>query len=247
MHNLFLFSQTLQISWMRRLASSNGNWISIPKLLGIDNFFYLGDSYAKGLLEKIENPFWRSAVNSVYYTMVNIQPKNADDLQGIPIWHNSKWDNQILPRWMRNGVYMLSDLISANAKILNQSEIELQYGFKTNFLKYGKVKYHVDRYINAYLRPRSSPLEKGNGPVNTFFNRIINIDSKGASKLYKKINSNKVKIFLDITDKWENILNHKSNVNMYMKYIQFRILHYRVSTKSELYKIKIVTSCLLQK
>ena len=102
MHTLFLFSQTLKISWMRRLASRNGNWTSIPKLLGTDKCFYLGDSYAKHLLEYIENPFWRSVVNSVYQTMVDIQPKNADDLQGIPIWHDSKLGNQILPRWMKN-------------------------------------------------------------------------------------------------------------------------------------------------
>ena len=63
-------------------------------------------------------------------------------------------------------------------------------------------------------------------------------------------------MFLDITEKWETktgirftndeiensfISNHKSNVNMHMRYIQFRILHYRIATKSELYKMKIVT------
>ena len=86
---------------------------------------------------------------------------------------------------------------------------------------------------------------------------MINIYSKGESKLYKIVNSNKVKIFLDIyTEKCKNktglrftndevenslTLNHKSNVNMYMRHIQFRMLHYRVATKSEFYKMKIVT------
>ena len=51
---------------------------------------------------------------------------------------------------MRNGVYMLSDLLSANAEILSQSKMESQYGFKTKFLEYGNVKYHVIRYINVY-------------------------------------------------------------------------------------------------
>ena len=53
--------------------------------------------------------------------MVNIQPNNTDDLQGIPLWYNSKLGNQILPRWMKNGEYMLSDLVSKNAKILSQN------------------------------------------------------------------------------------------------------------------------------
>ena len=92
---------------------------------------------------------------------------------------------------MKHGLFMLSDLISANDKILSQSEIELQYGFKTNFLGYGNVKDHVDAYINACLPQNFASLEKGVGPVNTIFNRIINIDSKGASKLYKYLNSYK--------------------------------------------------------
>ena len=65
----------------------------------------------------IKNPRWKSVVDSIVYTMVNIQTKNTEDLHGIPLWYSSKLGNQILPRWMRNGVYMLSDLLSANAKL----------------------------------------------------------------------------------------------------------------------------------
>ena len=147
MHNLLHFSQTLKISWVRKLTSCKGNWTSIPKFLGIDTCFFLGDSYAKSLLGQIGKMFWISFIESVLYTMVNIQPKNTDDLQGIPIWYNCKLGNKILPKWMRNGVYILSDLLSANAKILSQSETKLQYGLKTNFLEYGNVKHHIYIYI----------------------------------------------------------------------------------------------------
>ena len=112
-----------------------------------------------------------------------------------------------------------------------------------HYLEYRNVKYHVlDRYINTCVSPNFSSFQKEIGPVNTLSNRIINIDSKGASKLYKNFNSNKVKIFLDITEKWENktgirftnheiensfILNHKSNVNMYMRYT-FSLEYYTI-------------------
>ena len=76
---------------------------------------------------------------------------------------------------------MLSDLVSANAKILSQSEIELQYGLKTG------IRFTNDEIENSFIS------------------------------------------------------NHKSNVTMYMRYIQFRIVHYRIATKTELYKMKIVT------
>ena len=49
--------------------------------------------------------------------MVNIQPTNTDDLHGITIWYNGKLANHILPRWTRNGVYKLNDLLSANVEM----------------------------------------------------------------------------------------------------------------------------------
>ena len=35
-------------------------------------------------------------------------------------------------------------------------------------------------------------------------------------------------------------INHQSNVNMYMRFIQFRFLHYRVATKYALCKMKVI-------
>ena len=37
-------------------------------------------------------------------------------------------------------------------------------------------------------------------------------------------------------------MNHKSNINMYMKYVQYRFLHYRMATKYELLKMNLVES-----
>ena len=95
------------------------------------------------------------------------------------------------------------------------------------------------------------------GPVNTFLNTIINLCLKGVSKLYKIRNSGKTNIITDIATKWKNktgeeftndeieqafIINRKSNINMCMKYIQYRFIHHRVATKYELLKMNLVES-----
>ena len=43
------------------------------------------------------------------------------------------------------------------------------------------------------------------------------------------------------------IVNHRSNINMYMHYVQFRILHYRLATQYELYRMNIISidKCIL--
>ena len=76
-------------------------------------------------------------------------------------------------------------------------------------------------------------------PMNTFINGIINMDSKGVSKLYTSLNSGKDSILIDIMNKWKEmtgkrfihdkvdktfIINHQSNVNMIIRLIQFRFL-----------------------
>ena len=47
LRNLHRFSQTLKLTWLRRIFSSNGIWIQIPNLNGIDECVYRGDMYLK--------------------------------------------------------------------------------------------------------------------------------------------------------------------------------------------------------
>ena len=72
------------------------------------------------------------------------------------------------------------------------------------------------------------------GAINTSINGIINIDSKGVSKLYKSLNSGNAIILMNIINKWREktgqifthdeierayIINHQSNVSMYTYFI----------------------------
>ena len=74
--------------------------------------------------------------------------------------------------------------------------------------------------------------------------------------MYKILNINKVNICSDLVVNWNHktelhfgtddfkqafIINHGTNVNMYMRYIQYRIPHYRIATKRELVKMKILS------
>ena len=47
---LILFSKCL--SWMRRLESSTGNWINIPREIGIDKCIFFGSKYTEDLYKK---------------------------------------------------------------------------------------------------------------------------------------------------------------------------------------------------
>ena len=150
----------------------------------------------------------------------------------LPICNNSSFNNLNYKSWVDKGVYLIGDVLSENTEVLNLNELIEIYGIQTNFLEYGAIKTSI-----------------------TFLNIITNLDVKGVSKLYKIRNSSKTNIITDIATKWKNktgeeftndeieqafIINHKSNINMYMEYIQYRFLHYRVATKYELLKMDLV-------
>ena len=131
--------------------------------------------------------------------------------------------------------------------MLDQKGIENIYSLKTNFLEFGIFKHRVGNYLNGFVN-----LNLQLRPINSFFNSIIYIDRKGANTFYKILNSNEGNICLDLSNKWKHkteiqievdelinafIVNHRTNVNMYMRYIQYRILHYRISTNRELVKM----------
>ena len=65
LHNLTLFSKCLKISWLRRLVTSRGNWTRIPQDIGIDKCLSLGCGYAKELVKRVTNPFWKCILQLV--------------------------------------------------------------------------------------------------------------------------------------------------------------------------------------
>ena len=95
---------------------------------------------------------------------------------------------------------IIADVLSQGGDILQQNEMENIYNIKTYFLEFGRFKFQIEKYLSKYSLTKDQ-LKYFERPVNTFFHSIINIDRKGANKLYKILNSNNVSICYDLVVK----------------------------------------------
>ena len=184
LHNLLLFSKCLKISWMRRLESSTGNWTYIPREIGIDKCIFLGSKYTEDLHKKMINLFWKSILESILKLQTEIKPKNTEDLVQIPLWFCKEIGNLAFHNWSKKGIVIIADVLSQEGEILQQNEMENIYNIMANFLEFGRFKFQIEKYLSKYSLTKDQ-LKNSERPVNTFFNIIINIDRKGANKLYK--------------------------------------------------------------
>ena len=124
------------------------------------------------------------------------------------------------------------------------------FNINTNFLEYGGFILTIKNYMDNLEKPT----ENLTRPVNSLLNIVLNKDTSGVSNLYKSIHLENSTIIPNICSKWYNksgiillphdikrsftVTNKQIDVT-YLRYTQFRTLHYRYYTNDLLVKCKI--------
>ena len=136
---------------------------------------------------------------------------------------------------------------------ITMEEFTDRYGVKTNFLEYIVYK------IKKFLEWRDIPLYCETLLRNSTINSLVNLNRKGCSRLYSKIKDSDDHVLNNIATKWHEKTgleiesfslgrsfskHHINYKDTYLKYIQFRTLHYRFFTNDKLFVMKIKESNL---
>ena len=108
--------------------------------------------------------------------------------------------------------------------------------------------------IKDFLSDKEMPRYAESNPQNSLINMIISQDKKGVSNMYKYIHGRSSDILYNICQKWDTkaslnfnasdisksfVRTHVLFDNVYLKYIQFRTLHYRFYTNDMFKKFNI--------
>ena len=116
-----------------------GNWTTIPKLLGVDKCFFLGDSFFYDMLKKIKKPFWKSVLEFIVYMTSTISPKDIDGLYAIPLWFDSKMGDLMNVKWIKSWVFSDVRYFIRKSGDNQPTELEEKFALKTNLLEYGNL------------------------------------------------------------------------------------------------------------
>ena len=88
MVNIFSFERTLKIKWVKQLNSQQDAWTIIPIKYNIHCLLEYGNKFPKKLLHSVNNPFWRSVVESYAYVQELCCIDPGLTIPSEPIWYN---------------------------------------------------------------------------------------------------------------------------------------------------------------
>ena len=248
LHNIVTFDQTLKLSWLRRYLQSNSKWTLFPKAFELEEAFIFGPDYLDRIIEMTSNKFWKDVIRSLQMLW-----KSEAVILNTPLWLNSNFEMPIKRDWLKKGINSIADFLGIMKVPLTIEEFTCKYGVKTNFLEYSRIVFKIKKFLEW----RDIALFCETLPRNSTINILVNLNAKGCSRLYSKIKDSNDQVLDNIATKWHNKTNielesyslghsfakhHRFYNDTYLKYIQFRTLHYRFYTNDKLFVMGIKDS-----
>ena len=226
---------------------------SLHQLLFIFNY---GPDFVERMSEIIEIPFWQDVLKGLKLLFKSSVCNDLSLICSIPLWYNNILRLPIKPSWLNRGITTIGDVLNEKCQIYFLEDFQDRYNLSTNFLEYGGFA----MTIKLFLDNREKPGFNVSKPSNCLLNTILCRDVKGVSQLYKSLKGKQSDSLQNICLKWYNkgditldpnevrnsfLATHRIIGDIYLKYTQFRTLHYRFFTNDVLYKcgIKNVDTC----
>ena len=250
LHNLALFDQALKLGWLKRYLKSKGKWRIYVDLTDFHDIYKYGIDFTIREIEIAQVPFWRDVLLSLKRLWRSNVVCEISNILLTPLWYNDTLRFPIKPGWLDKGISIIADLLCNDCTFLSLEDFQLTYNIKTNFLEYGGFIKTLKYYLDNNDIPNTPPVR----PVNSILNNILHRDSKGVSNLYKSMHPSDKNIIINLCQKWHEkgdltfsihditrsfTVTHSLVDDIYLRYIQFRTLHYRFFTNDILEKIKL--------
>ena len=242
----------MKASWLKRLYRSDEGWAATPCYYGLKNLYEFGDIFMKKK-QTIPNQFWRDVVTSIYYVYVNSSISNLEQVFSIPIWYNTKVVTEKLQRWVDKGIMNIGDLLDTDGKIFTLEHLRNNLQLNCDFLMYNRLRIRIQTLIgNNIIQPHDNMR-----PRLPFILYMIEVGNKGNKNIYFKTQKNVNSTLVDLQNKWSEKLNDeimldtissafknakRYSLSVYQHFIQFKLLHRRITHNKLLHKMEIIES-----
>ncbi|XP_053387493.1 uncharacterized protein LOC128551109 [Mercenaria mercenaria] len=258
MINLNAFLDSLKLTWLRRLLKENSKWkLLVDNMFNFNKLLIFGQSYCEATIDTLSNNFWRDVLRSYSKLLQAYVPQGDFDFLSSPLLYNKNIKIGGIPinsqSWYKNGLFYVNDIINQNGVIYTLKELEEKLNIKLNFLQYIGFKASLTSYKSKI--PKITGVTKLTYPIRPPIINLFFKSTKGCSDFYNILNKNN-----DVPTskgKWDNTYNIENEtwkeiyqspfnlpVSSLLQWFQYRINHRILSTKSYLYKIKIIDSPL---
>ena len=175
MINLKAFMNSMKLTWLRRITTTESPWQYIIKdTINFNEIFSFGTSYIESFLSKIKNKFWIDVMKAYSEILKLNKIDNEDSVLSSPIFYNYEIKVGNNPVWIKNwykkGVIYINDLVRENGHLCSQEEFERMYNANTNFVQYQGIINAVKDFARKYnLLHFTKKLKMPFVPINISF------------------------------------------------------------------------------
>ena len=129
----------MKASWIKRIYKTNEGWATTPLFYGLNKIYMYGDIFLQKK-SKIKNVFCRDVVQSVKLVTINAPIISIENLLAMPLWYNSKIDEEKISSWVDKGITTISNIIDTNGDLFTLEHIQNIMLLKCDFLLYNDFK-----------------------------------------------------------------------------------------------------------
>ena len=214
------------------------------------DIFNYDPDFVERMLEIIQIPFWQDVLKGLKLLFRSSVCNDLSLICTTPLWYDNVLRLPIKPAWLKRGITTISDVLNEKGQIYSLEDFQNRYQLSSNFLEYGGFA----MTIKFFLDNREKPSINVAKPSNCLLNVILCRDTKGVSQLYKSLIGKQSDILQNICLKWYTkgdinlnpyevrssfLSTHRMIDDIYLKYTQFRTLHYRFFTNDVLVNFRI--------
>ena len=256
MINLKAFMNSMKLTWLRRMVTSNSPWQEIIRnKICFKELFSLGTSYIENILKNIKNKFWIDVLKAYSELIQKNQQVTEEYFLASPIFNNQdiKVGSQPvwIKHWYKKGVRFVNDLINENGEFYSKDESERIYVIKANFIQFQglvqTIKVHIRPHnVRSFTKKLQSPF------IPTNIHLLIK-SKKGGKDFYTILCTNTEKptsqpkwnsIYNIEDETWKSIYQSpfKLPIGTMLQWFQTRINHRILPTRKYLHNLKYTQS-----
>jgi hypothetical protein len=158
MVNINAFMNAFKLTWIRRIISSDGCWISfLTQGIDVQKLVTCGKHYVEKMSKSIKNEFWKHTLNA-FSLFIEHQKFDKEDICNLPLFynHNINIGNESIfwKSWYEKGICCIYNILQYNGQFYTPEELGKIYDININHLLYLGMKKAVTTFFqNVCFNP----------------------------------------------------------------------------------------------